>query len=63
MSGGSCTLSVASAQYPIDAFHDLDEFRAKIYPLWDEEAKKSDISKRLVAQLKKYLSDKGVKLQ
>lgn len=29
MSTGASAVSVASAQYPIDAFHDLDEFRAK----------------------------------
>ncbi|WP_136254266.1 carbon-nitrogen hydrolase family protein [Onishia niordana] len=29
MSAGSATVNVASAQYPIDAFHDLAEFRAK----------------------------------
>ncbi|WP_299982754.1 TRAP transporter substrate-binding protein [Desulfobacula sp.] len=41
----------------------LEEFRAKIYPLWDEVAQKSDISKRLVDKLKAYLNDKGVKIQ
>ena len=41
----------------------LAEFQAKIYPLWDEIAQKSDVSKKLVDQLKKYLSDKGVKIQ
>nr|MDA3791578.1 TRAP transporter substrate-binding protein DctP [Desulfobacula sp.] len=37
----------------------LEEFRAKIYPLWDEVAQKSDISKRLVDNLKAFLNDKG----
>lgn len=41
----------------------LDEFRARVYPLWDEVAEKSDISKRLVEKLKEFLGDKGVKLQ
>jgi len=41
----------------------LDEFRAKIYPLWDQIAQKSDISKRLVDKLRAFLKDKSVKKQ
>lgn len=41
----------------------LGEFRAKTSPLWEQVAQKSDIGKRLVAQLKAYLNDKGVKVQ
>ena len=41
----------------------LKEFRKKIYPLWDEVAQKSDISKRLVDKLKAFLNDKEVKIQ
>lgn len=38
----------------------LAEFRAKIRPLWDEVAQKTEISGRLVESLRRYLSDKGV---
>ncbi|MGD9974574.1 MAG: TRAP transporter substrate-binding protein [Desulfatirhabdiaceae bacterium] len=40
----------------------LNQFRQKTLPLWNEIATKSDISAKLVASLKDYLSKKGVTL-
>lgn len=37
----------------------LSEFRKKIFPLWDQLAEKSDVSKRLVESLKAYMAKKA----
>jgi TRAP-type C4-dicarboxylate transport system substrate-binding protein len=40
----------------------VDQLRKKTLPLWEEIASKSEISAKLVASLKAYLKEKGVKI-
>ncbi|WP_028324211.1 TRAP transporter substrate-binding protein [Desulfatirhabdium butyrativorans] len=48
----------------IDLSHEVvDQLRKKTLPLWEEIASKSDISAKLVASLKAYLKEKGIKIE